>query len=105
MGVQPGIDGGFVSVLKVVDHGPGIEGEEAEKVFQRFYRADTSRTRETGGTGLGLAIVAAIVDQHHGTVRVEQTPGGGTSMVVRIPQLRTDADGAALDPHSGEIRE
>lgn len=105
VGVQPGIDGGFVSVLKVVDHGPGIEGEEAEKVFQRFYRADTSRTRETGGTGLGLAIVAAIVDQHHGTVRVEQTPGGGASMVVRIPQLRTDADVAALDPHSGEIRE
>ena len=94
-----------VVVVEVRDHGHGVPPEAAEKVFQRFYRADTSRTRETGGTGLGLAIVAAIVDQHHGTVRVEQTPGGGASMVVRIPQLRTDADGAALDPHSGEIRE
>ena len=102
VGVEPGIDGSFVSVLKVVDHGPGIQGEDAERVFQRFYRADTSRTRETGGTGLGLAIVAAIVEQHNGTVRVEQTRGGGATMVVRLPQT---TDGAKHDPHTGEIRE
>lgn len=104
VGVEAGIDGGFTSVLKVIDHGPGIQGEDAEKVFQRFYRADASRTRDTGGTGLGLAIVAAIVDQHSGTVRVEQTEGGGATMVLRIPQPQT-LDGSQLDPHTGEIRE
>lgn len=104
VGVEPGIDGSFVSVLKVVDHGPGIQGEDAERVFQRFYRADTSRTRETGGTGLGLAIVAAIVEQHNGTVRVEQTRGGGATMVLRLPQT-IDRDGAKHNPHTGEIRE
>lgn len=102
VGVEPGIDGQFVSVLEVIDHGPGIPPEEAEKVFERFYRADTSRTRETGGTGLGLAIVAAIVDQHSGTIRVEQTEGGGATMVVRIPQdLGEGAENH--HPHTGEI--
>lgn len=73
-------------MLQVRDHGPGIHGEDAERVFERFYRADTSRTRETGGTGLGLAIVAAIVGQHDGTVRVEETEGGGATFTIRIPQ-------------------
>lgn len=71
--------------LLVQDHGPGIHGEDAVRVFERFYRADTSRTRETGGTGLGLAIVAAIVGQHEGSVRVEETAGGGATFVVELP--------------------
>lgn len=96
VGTEPGIDGTFTAVLKVIDHGPGISEEQAEKVFERFYRADASRTRETGGSGLGLAIVAAIVEQHDGTVRIEQTPGGGATMVLRFPEA---------SPHSvtGEI--
>src|SRR5699024_12377399 len=73
------------SVIKIRDHGPGISDEDAEKIFQRFYRADTSRDRDTGGSGLGLAIVAGIVSQHQGSVRHEQTPGGGATMVVRLP--------------------
>ncbi|NWN88096.1 MAG: HAMP domain-containing histidine kinase [Micrococcaceae bacterium] len=73
------------SVIKIQDHGPGISQQDAEKIFQRFYRADTSRHRDTGGSGLGLAIVAGIVGQHQGSVRHEETPGGGATMVVRLP--------------------
>jgi two-component system OmpR family sensor kinase len=73
--------------LEVRDHGPGVPEEVATKVFERFYRADPSRGRTTGGgSGLGLAIVAAIVAQHHGRVGVAQTPGGGATFVVRLPQ-------------------
>ena len=70
------------SVIEVRDHGPGVSEDEAARIFERFYRADTSRTRETGGSGLGLAIVAAIVGSHSGTVRVaadrrrRRHPGG-----------------------------
>jgi two-component system OmpR family sensor kinase len=78
-------DAGEVSVVEIRDHGQGIPPEEAPRVFERFYRADTSRTRETGGSGLGLAIVAAIVASHHGTVRVEETDGGGATLVVSLP--------------------
>jgi two-component system OmpR family sensor kinase len=79
-----------MSVLEVRDHGPGISDTEAPKVFERFYRADTSRTRETGGSGLGLAIVAAIVGSHGGSVRVDGTDGGGATLVVSLP-LREDS--------------
>jgi two-component system OmpR family sensor kinase len=73
--------------LEVRDHGPGVPEEVATKVFERFYRADPSRGRTAGGgSGLGLAIVAAIVAQHHGRVGVAQTPGGGATFVVRLPQ-------------------
>lgn len=78
-------DGQPVSVLEVRDHGPGISEKDAPKIFERFYRADTSRTRETGGTGLGLAIVAAIVGAHGGSVRHRPTPGGGATFVIALP--------------------
>ncbi len=74
-----------VVVLEVRDHGPGIPPEEAEKVFERFYRLDASRARTSGGTGLGLAIVAALVAAHGGTVRVHPTTGGGTTMRLEFP--------------------
>lgn len=73
------------AVIKIRDHGPGISEEEAPRVFERFYRADSSRDRNTGGSGLGLAIVSAIVAQHEGTVRLEQTPGGGATMSIELP--------------------
>lgn len=85
VGVRSGQDGAPRSVVEIRDHGPGIAEEDRQKVFERFYRSDTSRTRETGGTGLGLAIVAGIVGQHHGTVVVEETPGGGATFVIEIP--------------------
>ncbi|NKX52057.1 HAMP domain-containing histidine kinase, partial [Arthrobacter deserti] len=84
-GVVSVIDDRKDSVIEVRDHGPGISEDEASLVFGRFYRADSSRHRETGGTGLGLAIVAALVAQHDGTVRLHETDGGGTTMSIRIP--------------------
>ena len=76
---------GSVSVIEIRDHGQGIPESETNKIFERFYRADTSRTRETGGSGLGLAIVAAIVGSHGGTVQVADTDGGGATLVVSLP--------------------
>lgn len=87
VGTQRVIDDSKDSILEVRDHGPGISDEEAARVFERFYRADTSRTRETGGSGLGLAIVAAIVAQHDGTVRLDDTEGGGATMSIRLPYV------------------
>ncbi|MGO1467895.1 MAG: sensor histidine kinase [Microbacterium gubbeenense] len=71
--------------IAVVDHGEGIPAEIREKIFERFWRADTSRTRETGGSGLGLAIVASIVDRLDGAVSVFETPGGGSTFQVAFP--------------------
>jgi two-component system OmpR family sensor kinase len=71
--------------LDVIDHGEGVPPQIRDKIFQRFWRADTSRTRETGGSGLGLAIVSSIVAAHHGTVDVVETPGGGATFRVALP--------------------
>ncbi|SEO02704.1 sensor histidine kinase [Cryobacterium luteum] len=75
--------------IAVIDHGEGIPPQIREKIFQRFWRADSSRARETGGSGLGLAIVAAIVASHHGTVDVVETPGGGATFRVSLPLAGT----------------
>ena len=73
------------ALLEVRDHGEGIPPQIREKIFQRFWRADTSRARETGGSGLGLAIVSSIVTAHRGTVEVVDTPGGGATFRVSLP--------------------
>lgn len=78
-------DGSAWAAIEVIDHGPGIAPEDSVRVFERFYRPDTSRARASGGSGLGLAIVATIVAAHGGSVRHEQTPGGGATIAVRIP--------------------
>ncbi|TPW73212.1 cell wall metabolism sensor histidine kinase WalK [Schumannella sp. 10F1B-5-1] len=83
--------GGYGSI-SIVDHGEGIPPQLREKIFQRFWRADSSRTRDTGGSGLGLAIVAGIVANHHGHVEVLETPGGGATFRVSLPLLPRDAD-------------
>ncbi|GAA4001404.1 HAMP domain-containing sensor histidine kinase [Allokutzneria multivorans] len=76
-------------VLSVTDHGPGLAAEDAERIFERFYRADAGRSRSTGGgTGLGLAIVAAIVASHGGEVAVRTAPGEGASFEVRLRGAR-----------------
>ena len=72
-------------VLEVIDHGEGIPKQLREKIFERFYRADSSRNRDTGGTGLGLAIVKEIVALHKGRVEVKETKGGGATFRVRLP--------------------
>ncbi|WP_369046609.1 sensor histidine kinase [Sinomonas sp. P10A9] len=98
-------DGRSVAVLELRDHGPGIDEKDAAKIFERFYRADTSRNRETGGTGLGLAIVAAIIGSHHGTVRYQQTDGGGSTFVIEMPYAavpeRPSESPAGMDRDSG----
>ena len=117
-----GADGeGRTSVIEIRDHGPGVSEEDAARIFERFYRADTSRHRETGGTGLGLAIVAAIVAQHGGSVRLLETDGGGATFSVHLPWApfededdfeEEDEDGsvrdepdaeAAVGPHTGPL--
>lgn len=82
--VRVGHDQGM-AVLEVRDHGAGIDPAAAERVFERFYRADKARSRARGGSGLGLAIVAAIVAQHHGQVSVHETEGGGATFRVELP--------------------
>jgi two-component system, OmpR family, sensor kinase len=79
------------ATLEVIDHGEGIPPQIREKIFQRFWRADTSRTRETGGSGLGLAIVSSIVATHNGSVDVVETPGGGSTFRVRLPLATSSA--------------
>jgi two-component system OmpR family sensor kinase len=71
--------------LEIRDHGEGISREDAKKIFERFYRVDASRTRDTGGSGLGLSIVKAIVENHRGRISVLDTPGGGATFRVDLP--------------------
>lgn len=80
-----------LGVISVVDHGEGIPPQIRDKIFQRLWRADTSRARETGGSGLGLAIVHTIVKRHHGTITVSETPGGGATFRVALPLVPSES--------------
>lgn len=71
--------------LKVTDTGIGISEENQDRVFERFFRVDKARSRETGGTGLGLAITKEIVMKHHGSIKIHSKEGEGTTFTVRIP--------------------
>ncbi|RIH81159.1 Signal transduction histidine-protein kinase BaeS [Calidithermus terrae] len=72
-------------LLRVRDTGPGIPPEDLPHVFERFYRADKARTRESGGSGLGLAIAKALVEAHGGRIAARNAPGGGAVLEVRLP--------------------
>jgi len=76
--------GGAV-VIEVSDTGPGIPGEHLPRIFERFYRVDTARSRELGGTGLGLAIVKHLVEAHGGRVEAESQLGAGTTIRITLP--------------------
>jgi two-component system OmpR family sensor kinase len=71
-------------VVKVIDRGEGIPPSLREKIFERFYRVDNSRNRETGGSGLGLAIAKSIVDAHGGSIWVDETTGGGATFCFKL---------------------
>jgi two-component system, OmpR family, sensor kinase len=83
-------------VLEVADQGPGLTPEQTERVFERFYRADTHRNRNSGGSGLGLAIVSALVAAHGGTATVESEPGRGATFRITLP-LAPDAAASQAD--------
>jgi two-component system, OmpR family, sensor kinase len=78
-------DGASSAAIEVVDHGEGLTPQQAERVFERFYRADPARSHAAGGAGLGLSIVAALVAAHGGTVEVRSEPGRGARFRVLLP--------------------
>jgi two-component system sensor histidine kinase SenX3 len=77
-------DNGWVE-LAVADHGIGIPSRDLERIFERFYRVDRARSRDTGGTGLGLAIVRHVASNHGGEVTVQSHEGEGSTFTLRIP--------------------
>jgi signal transduction histidine kinase len=79
-----GVDGQACIIVR--DHGPGVAPEDMDRIFERFYRGEKSRSRSHGGAGLGLAIARGIVEAHGGRIWVENPPDGGAAFVVSIPR-------------------
>lgn len=91
---------GSLAHLKIADHGIGISADVLPHIFDRFYRADLTRSRGAGGVGLGLAIVKAIVIAHDGSVAITSTPGEGSTVLVELPLAASPAPVVAEDPAS-----
>lgn len=91
-----GFEKGPHAVIAVVDHGPGIPPEDKNRIFERFTQIDQSDTRSKGGTGLGLSIVKSLAEVMHGSVRVDDTDGGGATFVVELPKASVDAETGAV---------
>jgi two-component system sensor histidine kinase SenX3 len=77
---------GLVSI-SVTDQGEGLSAEDQERVFERFYRVDSARSRHTGGTGLGLSIVKHVASNHGGEVTLWSQPGQGSTFTLRLPEM------------------
>jgi signal transduction histidine kinase len=75
------------AVVSIADHGPGIPAEHAGRAFERFFRADPSRARNTGGAGLGLALARALAEAQGGRIWIEPTPGGGVTVMLALPAV------------------
>jgi two-component system OmpR family sensor kinase len=95
--VRTGTAGGRAFV-EVSDKGAGMSAEDADRVFERFYRADTSRSRQSGGVGLGLSIVAAITEAHGGAATVRSVPGHGTTFRIELPPAAGGQPGNSSAP-------
>jgi two-component system OmpR family sensor kinase len=89
---------GDAVVLEVADEGPGMAPDVAARAFERFYRADPARARQTGGSGLGLAIVAGTVAAHGGQIDLDTAPGAGTTVRIRLPRPTSTVDASASHP-------
>jgi signal transduction histidine kinase len=74
--------------LAVSDTGPGIPAEDQPRVFERFYRVDRGRSRDSGGTGLGLALVRHVVERNGGSVTLKSTLGAGSTFTLRVPRAK-----------------
>jgi two-component system sensor histidine kinase SenX3 len=85
---------GLISI-SVTDQGDGMSPEDQERVFERFYRADAARSRQTGGTGLGLSIVKHVISNHGGEVTLWSQPGQGSTFTIRLPEMEGQDDGDA----------
>ncbi|MFD2452234.1 ATP-binding protein [Ideonella paludis] len=79
-------DGGLE--IAVVDTGPGIAAEHVPRLTERFYRVDSSRSRDTGGTGLGLSIVKHVAQRHGGELRIHSVVGQGSQFIISLPAMR-----------------
>jgi signal transduction histidine kinase/ligand-binding sensor domain-containing protein/DNA-binding response OmpR family regulator len=90
------ISAAWVLELKVKDSGKGIPEDQLNKIFDRFYQADTSHTREQEGTGIGLSLVRELVELHSGEIKVESQPGHGSCFTVRLPVLLADFEEIAI---------
>ena len=91
-------DGASCVEIVVADQGIGINENDRDRIFERFYRVDPARSRATGGTGLGLAIVKHVVTNHGGTVDAWSSEGAGSTFTIRLPDTSSSAPGARADP-------
>ncbi|MFF2246280.1 sensor histidine kinase [Arthrobacter sp. NPDC058130] len=87
---------GLVAV-SVTDQGDGLSSEDQERVFERFYRVDAARSRQTGGTGLGLSIVKHVISNHGGEVTLWSQVGQGSTFTIRLPEMEGQDDGDAAE--------
>ena len=84
---------GSTVLTEIRDTGIGIEASEIPRIFERFYRVDKARSRNSGGTGLGLAIVKHLVEAHKGSISVKSEVGKGTSFLIELPKLINEKNG------------
>jgi signal transduction histidine kinase len=82
------VEDGSALLIRIRDEGPGIPPEELERVFEPFYRVESSRNRDTGGTGLGLSIARDVAQAHGGSLVAQNLPAGGLEVLLVLPRRR-----------------
>jgi two-component system sensor histidine kinase SenX3 len=92
--VNTSCSGNIVEVA-VIDQGVGISDADQSRIFERFYRVDPARSRETGGTGLGLSIVKHVIGNHGGDISVWSSAGVGSTFTIRLPIAEESAEEGA----------